>query len=243
VSRRDAVGDEVVVVPEAPGPLRVVPGARSPDEVDALLDELFGPDDEGGPGVADAVLATGGGGAVVAGAVVGSTGLLGVGLAAVLLGSVLPARSLWRQAQRRRLTARREEALGAGLPLRVSPGPVADLVAAHRALSTVVTAAPDAVGAEERAAAHAAIADVAAVLGGGTPHDDEERAFVAERAEALAALVAGVEADAAAVRHDDLERRRARLAARHEVDRIEGASSADRLRQLAADRRPEADGG
>lgn len=236
MSTADATGDDVVVVPATPGPLRRLPGARTPDEVDELLDEVFGPADDGGPGVADAVLATGGGAAVVAGVLVSSTGLLGVGIGAVVLGSVLPARSLWRQARGRRLAARRAEVLGEGTVLRVSPGPVADLVAAHEALFTLVASRPDAVGADERAAAHAAAADVAIVLGGGAPTGADEVAFVAERAAALTALVDGI--STAAPRHDDAEARRARLEARHEVDRIEGTSSVDRLRRLADDRRP-----
>jgi len=238
MSSADRVGDDVVVVPDAPGPLRRLPGARTPDEVDELLDELFGPADDGGPGVADAVLATGGGAAVVTGLVMSAPVVLALGGGAVVLGSILPARWLWRQAQQRRLAAQRADALGTGTPLRVSPGPVAELVGAHDALFTLVGAHPDAVGAEERAAAHAAAADVAAVLGGAAPSGADEIAFVTERAEALAVLAARVEdavaAGAGAPEADDA--RRARLAARQEVDRIEGSSSADRLRRLAAER-------
>jgi hypothetical protein len=164
--------------------------------------------------------------------------VLAVGGGAVLLGSILPARSLWRQTQQRRLAAQRADVLGAGTPLRVSPGPVSTLVAAHDSLFALVAAHPDAVGAEERAAAHAAVADVAAVLGGAAPTAPDEIAFVADRADALAALAARIEAAVAAgagAPTDD-EARRARLAARHEVDRIEGSSSADRLRRLADER-------
>jgi len=233
VIRRPA-GDAVVVVPSRPGPLRRLPGARTPDEVDALLDEIFGPDDECGPGVGDAVLATGGGATLVAGLLVSSTGLIGMGIGAVALGSVLPARAVWRQVRQRRLAARRSELLEEGVALRVSPGPVADLVAAHDALSALAAARPEAVGAEARGAAHAAVADVAVVLGGGVPEGDDELAFVAERAAALAAVVDAVAADGARTRPvDDADARRARLAARREVDEVEGRSSADRLRDLA----------
>jgi hypothetical protein len=239
----DATGDDIVVVPTAPGPLRRVPGARTPDEVDALLDDLFGPADDGGPGVADAVLATGGGATVVAGVVLSAPVVLGLGIGAVVLGSILPARSLWRRAQQRRLATRRAEVLGSGTPLRVSAGAVTDLVGAHDALFALVAATPDAVGAEERAAAHAAVADVAAVLGGGAPVGADEAAFVTERAAALTALVAGIEAASSAPSSsspssDDAEARAARLAARQEVDRIEGSSSADRLRHLAEQHHP-----
>ncbi len=232
----EPAGDDVVVVPSAPGPLRRLPGGRTPDEVDELLDDLLGPTDDGGPGVADAVLATGGGAGVVAGLVLSAPVVLGIGVGAVVLGSVLPARSLWRQAQQRRLSARRTDVVGSGTPLRVSPGPVADLVAAHDALFALVASRPESVGGEERAAAHAAVADVAAVLGGGAPVGPDDTAFVSERAAALAALVAGISASGPSRSpFDDAELRRARLAAREEVDRIEGSSSADRLRRLAAD--------
>lgn len=232
MSTADPTGDDVVVVPTEPGPLRRLPGARTPDEVDELLDDLFGPADDGGPGVADAVLATGGGAAVVAGLVLSAPVVLGVGVGAVLLGSVLPARSLWRQAQQRRLAAQRDDVLGSGTPMRVSPGPVRDLVDAHDALFALVETAPQVVGAEERAAAHAAAADVAIVLGGASPIGSEEVAFVRERADALTAVVARLSAVARGA-PDDAEVRRARLAARQEVDRIGGVSSADRLRRLA----------
>lgn len=243
MSAADGDGDVVVVVPDRPGPLRRLPGTRTPDEVDDLLDELFGPADDGGPGVADAVLATGGGAAVVTGLVVSAPVVLGLGVGAVVLGSILPARSLYRQVRSRRLAARRAEVLGAGTPLRVSSGPVAALVDAHDALFARAGADPDAVGPEARAAAHAAVADVAAVLGGAAPVGVEEVGFVTERADALAALVAslpaggGGSAVAGGASDGDpaQEGRRARLAARREIDRIEGESSADRLRRLADD--------
>lgn len=231
-----AADGDVVVVPDRPGSLRRLPGARTPDEVDELLDELFGPADDGGPGVADAVLATGGGAAVVTGLVVSAPVVLGLGVGAVVLGSILPARSLYRQVRSRRLAARRAEVLGAGTPLRVSPGPVAALVAAHDALFARAADDPDAVGAEARAAAHAAVADVAAVLGGSAPAGAEEVGFVTERADALVALVASLPAGDGSSEGDPAhEARRARLAARREIDRIEGESSADRLRRLADD--------
>lgn len=229
----DGSGDEVVVVPSEPGPLQRLPGARTPDEVDELLDDLFGPADDGGPGVADALLATGGGAAVVAGLVLSTPVVLAAGVGAVLLGSVLPARSLWRQAQQRRLAVQRAEIVGSGTPLRVSSGAVADLVGAYEALFALVTTSPERVGADERAAAHAAVADVATVLGGGTPVDEDEVRFVRDRGDALAALVARLSSSGAS--RDDAERRRARLAARQEVDRLSGSSSVDRLRQLADD--------
>ena len=134
---------------------------------------------------------------MVTGVVMSLPVVLALGGGAVVLGSILPARWLWRQAQQRRLAAQRADALGTGTPLRVSPGPVAELVGAHDALFTLVAAHPDAVGAEERAAAHAAAADVAAVLGGAAPSGADEIAFVTERAAALAVLAARIEASVA----------------------------------------------
>jgi hypothetical protein len=234
-------GAEIVVVPDAPGPLREVPGDRAPDEVDEILDDLLGPADDGGPGVADAVLATVGGAAIVLGLLLPSPLAVGLGVAAVLLGSILPARTLWRRVQRQRLVARQEEVLGAGTPLRVTPGPVADLVGAHRRLFALVAERPDAVGAEERAAAHAAVSDVATVLGGSAPSSAAERELVTERAHALADLVSVLEAASRPTSADggpDADGREARLAARREVDRAAGGSSADDLRRLADRRRP-----
>lgn len=216
-------GGEVLVVPARPGPLRPLPGHRAPDEVDELLDDLFGPPDEGGPGPADAVLVGGGGAALVGGLAGGPVWLVGVGVVAVALGAILPARALWRGLSRRRLAARRSAVLGEGTPLRVTAGPVADLVDAHGALLALPDVGPEALG-----AAHAAIADVAEVLAGSAPTDAEEAAFVADRAAALRALV-----DRLAGSADEV--RRARLAARQEVDRVGGTSSLDRLRALGDD--------
>lgn len=227
-SRREGI----VVVPAAPGPLRPYPTTRR-DDVDEILADLVGPPDDAGPGVADAAVATGGGVAVVAGLVVASPLLLAGGAGVVLVGSVLPARALWRRVERRRLHAERAAALDGGLPLRVSAGPVAALVAAHDDLFATVASDPAAVRPEERAAAHAAVRDVAVVLAGGAPAGDDEVLFVTARAEALRAVVDAVER----WRVEEVgAARRARLEARQEVDAAAGGSAVAELRDLARQR-------
>src|SRR6187431_1809141 len=88
----------MVVVPRRPGPLRQLDGGdRAPDELDAVLDDLFGAPDTRGPSLTDAVLVGGGLAVAVAGAVLGSRPAVVVGLVALALGLVLPARAAWQR--------------------------------------------------------------------------------------------------------------------------------------------------
>jgi hypothetical protein len=90
----------LVFVPRTPGP--VVPvatgSARHEDELDAIVDEMFGPTTEERPGVFDVLLAAGGvallAWALVAGA---APWVVVLGVAALALGLALPVRSLVRR--------------------------------------------------------------------------------------------------------------------------------------------------
>lgn len=187
------------MVPWAPGPLvRLEPG-RARDEFDELLDDLFGPDDDGGPGWFDvALLATGVAcvAAVVAG-VIGS-GFLWLGLPSLGLGSVLPARAVWRAGHRRRTHRARHQKLGRGLPIDPSDSDVAALIEAYEDL-LAATARPAAPPVDESAvaAAHTALLEAASLLRWAPPAGPAEREYVRRRTKAIGDLVDALE------RHDD----------------------------------------
>src|SRR5207248_9885761 len=92
----EAASPRVLVIPRTPGPL-VDPDALAPeraaDEIDEIVDDLFGPDPVAPPGWLDVTLLAGGFGLVGWSlASVHSTALTVVGAILAFLGTVLPAR-------------------------------------------------------------------------------------------------------------------------------------------------------
>jgi hypothetical protein len=194
----------VVVVPAEPGPVRALPGRRRErDDVDEVVDELLGVVDDRPPGPVDAALVAGGAGLAAWAGVAGgpSWALVGGGVLAVL-GVALPATWAWRRMSEHRLRRRQGRALAGGLPLAVDGPEVQALLAAHDRVMR---------GARSpriRSGAHAAVIEVAALLGGAPAHDDASRTFVRDRAEAVTALAAALEAVPATRRAHLLEARR-----------------------------------
>jgi hypothetical protein len=240
-------GEGLVVVPRRPGPLvplgSLVPD-RDRDELDELIDELFGPASDERPGWFDLGLLVVGAGLVAWSVGGGAGGLaLAVGIAAIVLGLVFPLRSAWRVMARRRLEHQRREVLAGGLPLRVSDAATARLARAYADL--LDAAAPlgaDALtGVGPVAAAHAAVLECASLLDGSVPGSEQERRYVAARASAMSEL-----ADALRRRHRaQLEPAwgeeavpgagpdRARVVeARTELEHLSGQSALHRLREL-----------
>jgi hypothetical protein len=220
------VSDEVVIVPRAPGPLvRPEAGGRRGDDLDDLIDDLL-PDTDEGPGLVDAGLLAGGAG-LLAWSVLGTApdAATIAGIAAVGLGSILPLRAGWRWVAERRHRA----LLRRGTPLLVRDPVVARLVAAYEELATGPEAA--------RAAAHAALQEVASLLAGRAPASERERGYVTARAEAvedLAAAVAELESpqwDDPTVDPDLV------VEAREELDAIGGMTSLSRLDELTTEMR------
>ena len=216
--------DGIVIVPPTPAPLvRPEGGGRRRDDLDELIDDLL-PDTDEGPGPVDAGLLAGGAG-LLAWTVLGNPPELATfaGVAALGLGSILPVRAAWRWLSGRR----REARLARGTPLRVGDATVARLVAAYEQLD----AAPDAA----RAAAHAALTEVASLLQGRVPASDRERRYVAARTEAVEGLVAALAevdpaaGDDAAVDTDLV------VEAREELDALGGMTSLSRLDELIAE--------
>lgn len=212
----------MVVVPAAPGPLRPLADANDQrDEVDELLDDVFGQPDAGGAGPLDAALLIGGATAVIAGLTsIAPTAVLVVGLIAFCLGAVLPLRSAWRAVLAARRTRRLESMIGDGVLMSIDHPSLVALVAAYdRCTEAQVTST----GVAATAAAHAVIIEVATLLGGGRPSDPADVRYVTERAEALDELATALNASSSA--DVDRARRAAVVQARAEVDRIDGRSA------------------
>lgn len=215
---------DLVVVPWAPGaPIRLE-HSRNRDEVDELLDDVFGPDDDdGGPGWFDLLLLVGG----VAAGVAVLTGVLGdgwlwVAVPALLLGSVLPLRTAWRAVQRRRADRARSHKLGRGLPIDAADPDVAGLLAAYDSLQVAAAEAGLApIDESATAAAHTALLEAASLLRGAPPVGPAEREYVRRRAQAIEELV-GV-----------LESRRS-LIATEEANAAEAAKELDRTARFEA---------
>ena len=238
-SSSDPALRSTVVVPAQPGPLVALSDLdHRRDDIDDVLDDMFGAPDERGPGPVDAVLLIGGAVAIVGGALASWPTLVVVGgLGAVALGVVLPLRSALQhlavRRRRRRLSAR----VGHGALLRTDHPATAALVAAHAAL----WAATDALAPSPRDRVRAVAADsaheVASLLGGRAPVTLEEIAYVQARAQSLVGLATTL-ADPR-VGDGEAERRRALVEARHEVEQIGGGSSltdaAELTRQLLPD--------
>ncbi len=214
-----------VIVPVRPGPLvRLRDLERDRDEIDELLDEVFGEPDDSGPGRVDAALVVGGLGAIIGGQAASLPTVVTVaGAAAVALGAVLPLRSLWRRVGSKRRSRRLRSLLGDGVLLRIDHPSIEQLRAAHQRLLS--TTAPLASAPRQRVheVAHAAILEVASLLGGHPPVAQAEVDYVAARTQALDHLVATV-ADPL-VGDGEPDRRRALVEARREVEQVAGSSS------------------
>lgn len=243
----DAPSGEVVVVPARPGPLVGLDDGgrgRAPDEVDELIDELFGPDDESGPGWFDLGLLASGGGLVAWGTIGGVAAATAVGVAAGGLGLVLPARTAWRALQRRRAAKRRDRVLAGGTPLRVGDPVTARLAASYSAV--LAAAGRDGLRGPEAAvrAAHLALTECATLLAGRLPASADEQRYVEARAGAMAELATALgeehrrwKARSAALDAGGPAAGAAVVAAREELEDMSRFSSVSHLRELAADAR------
>jgi hypothetical protein len=228
--------DELVVVPETLGPvvaMTAVGARRAPDDVDDLIDELFGASDARGPGAADAVLL--GSGVLVTGlalALAWPTWLVVAGILTALLGAILPVRALWHRVVSGRVAARRRALAATGTVLSVADADVARMVETHDRL-----ARRDGGERDQRAAriAHDALVEVAVLLDGRLVPLPEERGYVTARSEALDRLEAALDEAVRSARGDDAAR--ARIEALDEVDRIGGTSSIAAAGELAGELR------
>jgi hypothetical protein len=195
----------LVVVPRRPGPLIVPPtDERRRDDLDDVLDELFGEPTKEGPGPFDVVL-------VVGGLLLGAASLLGwlphgvgaLGAVAAALGLVLPVRSLWQRLTRRRAVRRLRATLDQGLPLDLGHDVVRRLADAYERV-VLATRRPGVDLSEEALeAAHLALTEVAGLLRGRPPEGPAEEEYVRARVAAILGLARRLEAAAPAADAED----------------------------------------
>jgi hypothetical protein len=218
---------QFLVVPDQPGVAFVALTAGSErDEVDSIVDELFGEDTTDGPGVADVVLFTVGLAVVVWGLLVSSNGLVIVGAIIGSLGIVLPVRSA-----ARRLRARRSSAAHVRpLVLDVSSSINARLAESYASVLDAATS-------EDTATMHVALLavhEVATLLDGHPPTGAAEFEYVTARADALASLAESLRArPVRATRPDNA----AQIEARNEIDALTGTGALAQIESLIEDHR------
>jgi hypothetical protein len=236
----------IVVVPRSPGPLRVLgQEARAGDELDEVIDEVFGPPTDEGPGLFDAVLVLAGI-ALIAWAALGSgTGpWFAIGVGMVVLGVALPARSLLRAASARRAARRQGRILREGIALYASDPTVGALAGSYDALVHASGLPGITMGRQAMEAGHAALVEVASLLGGRPPLTDEERAYVERRTRAVRDLTSlllrtsrawqrGRLGDGTDVTAEARERAAAIVRAREDLEQSAGVGSVDELDRLA----------
>ena len=231
----------LVVVPRRPGPLIVPPsssaGAR--DEVDVALDDLFGPPLQQKPGPLDVALLVGGAALTVyAELVLGGGGLLVAGLVCIALGMVLPARSIWRRAQRARSGRRLAAILNQGQPLNLTDGHTRRLAQSYSRIERIASGSNDPSASEAAEAALEALREVAGLLRGRPPSGVAESEYVARRTAAVEGLDRSLLRAGAAGAADTETARDAVVEALSQFEERSGMSSLDRIAGLrAANRR------
>ena len=237
---------QIVVVPRTPGPLRVLDdvGTAKGDDLDAMIDEVFGPSTDEGPGPFDIVLVVGGLGLVAWSWLTGGAGpWFIIGVTAIVLGVALPARSLVRATREQRIVRRQRRVLRTGHALDASDATVGALVGSYDSLQHAATLPGVPVGSAAVEAGHAALLEVASLLDGRPPLSDEEREYVERRTRAIrdltAQIVRGSRAWQRARMRDDAdvtqgarERAAAVARAREELEAGTGVGAVDELERL-----------
>lgn len=219
--------ERTVVVPARPGPLvRLAELAGRRDEIDVVLDDVFGAPDEGGAGPLDAVLLLTGAAGVIAGlASLAPMWVLVAGAVVFALGAILPLRTFWRRAADARRGARLRSMVGDGTLLRADHPAVVALVVAHDRCADDATVLPAWRRLQVDSVAHGAVAEVATLLAGRSPTVDAEVRYVVARTSALdalsAALVGAVSGNGVA----DDDERRTFVDARAEIEQLAAGSA------------------
>ena len=234
----------VVVVPHRPGPLLSFDRSRSGrgrDDLDDLVDDLVA-DVEEGAGAFDAALLLVGAG-LLTWTLIGTAPVIVtvLGVAALLLGCVLPARTAWRRARDRQRHRHRKGLLENGLLMDVSSASAARLVGAYEDLFGIASRSASELADPALSAAHCAVSEVASLLEGRAAASEREVRYIDMRAEAVAALVGALRALPASSEPSGGDlfplRTDALIAARDELDRITPFGSVARLEELLTEAR------
>lgn len=242
VSVQGPTDHDVVYVPRRPGPLTRTPTrSEQPDEIDGVLDELFGEEDTSGPTATDAILVAGGVAAVAAGQATDlPAGVTVVGFGMVGLGVILPMQAAFRRLTDRRHRSRVSRLAGDGIALRLDDETLAELAQQYEHLLTMSDHLVSDVQQRIRQVAHSLVEEVATLLDGQLPAGPAEFEYVRARADSLATLV-GTVGDPR-IGDGDSVGRRARTEARLEVERAAGGSALDDAADLNAELSSDADG-
>lgn len=235
----------MVVVPRQPGRLRAVGGSgRTRDELDELIDDIFGQSTDERPGIFDVVLIGLGVVLLAWSLVLGGPDLATwIGLFAVLLGVALPLRGAVRGFGRRRTRAARERAVAEGYVLDTSHPATAELAAVYDRLCDAARLPNVQEPSRIVAAGHLAMVEVATLLKGAPPFAPEQVTYVARRTEAMRSVTSGLlagherwvaEATAAnqSAAAEDREWAAALTAAREELESTARTGSLSELDQL-----------
>lgn len=236
----------LVVVPVTPGPLRPVDAGRRPDgdELDEIIEDMFGPSTDEGPGLFDLALIAIGAGLVAWSWISGGGGpWFVIGIVVIVLGIALPARSIVRAARARRVARAERRILGSGHALDISDPAVGTLAGSYDGLVHAAGLPGVRNGQAAIEAGHAAVLEVASLLQGRPPLTEDERAYIERRTQAIRDLAALLMRTSRAwqrakMRDDvdvtaDARRRAAAVAkAREELEATTGVGAVEEIERL-----------
>lgn len=236
----------VMLVPRVPGPLLTVDlvMGRPRDDLDILIDDLFGEPVQERSGVMDAVLIAAGL-AMLLWTFLGASPVVAVlGVIALVLGLALPTRDALRRIRGRRVAARMEQAQAQGMLLDVSSPETRRLADRYADLLASAGSVAGSDGASAAAAGHLAVTEVASLLHGAPPRAAAQVEYVERRTEAIRDLTEALRtslrraaARAEAERAGQLEAAADEAArvttAREELDSVGGLGSLEQLDALA----------
>jgi len=183
-----------VIVPRRPGPLVRHKGNESADdELDALIDEMFGETTTEQPGRLDVVLILAGA-ALLAWAwlTAAAVGVFVIAVLLLVLGLALPTRAALRAYHRRRLVKERRAELDDGYRLDVSDPSVAELVAAYESVLEIAARTRSDLAEPSVVASHLAVVEAAAMLDGRPPIAEADRRYVDTRTAAMTKVAHGL---------------------------------------------------
>ena len=186
-----AVLPRTVIVPRRPGSLREYQprSRRRRDELDDLIDELFGPATDEKPGRFDAGLAVVGLSLAAWAIILGGPRVaLWIGVSAIVLGLALPARAVLRRFDLSRSGGLRRRTIGRALLLDASQPATVALIDAYARLMQMSCMQGTGNPKQIVSAGHAAVVEVARRLDGQPPDSPAKVRFVSKRTDAMEAL-------------------------------------------------------